>query len=177
MTKLYSRLVGSHRREADEILKVKHKILTGRLVAIDPGSNSLGFSLWDNGVLMRSGSIKSKGPVGSRLADLRAQLSCEILGGFTAPDVMLLEKVRTGTGHVYLTWAAGVAAAAVCSDTVLEVSTMAWKKNTTSAYVKGDEQDAVEIGKFAVTLCKEAMKPRRGRDKHSKPRKRRRNAA
>jgi hypothetical protein len=179
VSQLYKRLVGTHKRQADEIIKLRGKILRGTMVAIDPGSNSLGFSFWVNGVMVHSGSIKAKGTVGPRLQTLAAQLEQEgVACGVGAPDVVVIEFVRSSTGHIYLTWAAGVAVAALGAEHTLEVTTGAWRKNVDKTYVKGDERDAIEIGKFAVTLCKEASKARRNRGKkHTRLRPRWGNAA
>jgi hypothetical protein len=169
---LYKKLVGSHKRQADEIIKLRSKILGGTMIAIDPGSNSLGFSVWLNGEMIHSEAITAKGPIGKRL-----KILSNALRGFS-PDVVITEFVRSNTGHIYLTWAAGAAIGALAGDHTLEVTTGAWKKNTDKTYVKGDERDAIEIGKFAVTLCKEASKARRNRGKkHTRLRTRRHNAA
>lgn len=171
---LYKKLVGSHRREADAILKLRSKILNGHLLSIDPGSNSLGFALFRGFDLVKSGSITAKGTVGQRLHLLMTGLQAEFA---MTPDVVLVEKVRTATGHIYLTWAAGAAVAAIGAEHTIEVTTGAWKRAVSEDYEKSDENDAIAIGNFAVTLCKEAAKARKGRRGNSKLRRARRKTA
>lgn len=178
MSQLYKRLVGTHKRQADAILKVRGKILGGTMVSLDPGSNSLGFCFFVCGELVHSGSIQAKGSIGKRLRKLTKALEDERCR-FALPevDVVVTEFLRSNTGHIYLTWAAGAAVGAMAAEHTLEVTTGAWRKNVGSDYVKGDEQDAIEIGKFAVTLCKEAVKPRKGRRGNTKLRRPRNRAA
>lgn len=148
--KIYKTLIGSHKKAADAIYKVRDKILTGTMMAIDPGSNSLGYAWYNNGELVESGVITKKGSIGERLAHVVSQL-----GKYQVPDVVITEFVRTNTGHVYLTWASGAAVAALGAKDTIEVHTGLWKKLITASYVKNDENDAVAIGALAVAIAKE----------------------
>ncbi len=147
--KLISTLVGSHRKEADAILKLKDTISSSYWISLDPGSNSSGYAYWFGDKLVSSGSIKAKGNISERLQVMTAAMKGK------APEIAVVEKVRTSTGHVYLTWSTGALLAGVGAKHTLEISTMAWKKNTSTDYVKGDEQDAIEIGKYVLRLVKE----------------------
>lgn len=150
LRKIYKTLVGSHRKSADAIYKLKDKILGGTVIAVDPGSNSLGYAVYTKGLLVESGTVITKGAIGERLAYMVAKLS-----EYDTPDVAVTEFVRTGTGHVYLTWASGAAMAALGSKNTIEVHTGAWKKLVTQSYVKNDENDAIAIGAFVVAIAKE----------------------
>lgn len=146
--KLYDRLVGQHRKEADAILKHKETILDGTFISIDPASKDMGYALFTGGELIENGTAEGRGLIGPRLYQIMNNL----------PEVnvalVIVEKVRMGTGHAYLTWSTAIPIAKYGTH-VCEVSTRAWKKNVDDTYEKSDERDALEIGKFAVTLCKE----------------------
>lgn len=147
--KIYKTLVGSHKKAADAIYKLRDLILTDTMIAIDPGSNSLGFAVFEAGVLVESGVIAKKGAIGKRLKHMITTLS-----QYQAA-VVVTEFVRTSTGHVYLTWASGAAVGALGADHTIEIHTGAWKKLVTASYQKTDENDAISIGRFAVEVAKE----------------------
>ena len=148
MRKLIDKLVGSHRKEAVNILKRKELILGGTMIAIDPSSLSMGYAVFKQGKLVENNVITAKGNIGFRLNKL-----CEMLPDIS-PDVVIVEKVRSNTGHIYLTWSTGAAVARYPAF-ICEVAFYAWKKNVGADYEKSDARDALEIGNFAITLCKE----------------------
>lgn len=135
-----------------KILKHREIILSGVFLAVDPASKSLGFALYRQGVLDESGTIiaDGKAPVGNRLASLSEQL-----GELATPDVMAVEKVRTGTGHVFLVWSAGTAVAATNAPVTIELPVSMWKKFVGKEHEKSDENDAIAIGDTIIHICKE----------------------
>ena len=148
MTKLINKLVGQHKKEAAAILKHKETILDGTFISIDPASKEMGYALFTGGELIENGTAEGKGAIGPRLYQILNNLPDATVA------LVIVEKVRFGTGHVYLTWSTSVPIAKY-GTAVCEVSTRAWKKNVDDTYEKSDERDALEIGKFAITLCKE----------------------
>lgn len=151
--KIYKSLVGTHRKGGDSIYKVRDKILGGYLLAIDPASVSLGFALYDKGVLVKSGTLKTKGDIATRLTDLCLLLREEIR--HYDISVLAVEFLRTGVGHHFLVWSVGAVVSEVAADHVVEVHTQSWKKLVSSSYQKSDENDAIQIGRFAVEIAKE----------------------
>lgn len=151
--KLYKMLVGSHKAAADKIYTTRTKVLGGYLLAVDPASVSLGYALFQSGILVKSGSIQAKGDIGKRLAKLTTELKKQVED--VEIDVLAIEFLRGGVGHNYLIWSAGAVVSSVLADHVVEVHSQSWKKLITKAYKKSDENDAIMIGKFVVELCKE----------------------
>lgn len=153
--KIYKSLVGSHKKAADSIYKVRNKILDGYVLAVDPASVSLGYALYNKGVLVKSGNLQTpaKGSIGDRLASLTKQLATET-EQFDI-TVLAIEFLRTGVGHHFLVWSVGAIVSAIPCDHVVEVHTQSWKKLVTSSYKKSDENDAIAIGAFAVAIAKE----------------------
>lgn len=153
--KLFKTLVGSHRKQAEAIYKLRDKILNGHMVAIDPGSNSMGYALFVSGRLHYAGSIAGKGSIGNRLKSMMNQLDGCLKELGAHHMVTVVELVRSQTGHHYLTWAAGAAVAALGSEHTLEVSTNLWKKLIGPKYKKTDENDAIAIGELVLAIAKE----------------------
>ncbi len=151
VVKLLSTLVGSHKKEAEAILKLKATILGSYWISLDPGSNSAGYAYWYGDQLVSKGTLSAKGSISKRLQSM-------VLGvGDKKPEVAVVERVRSNTGHIYLTWSAGALLAGVGATHTLEVSANAWKKLVGSNYVKTDENDAEAIGRFVLHLIKESM--------------------
>jgi len=156
--RLIDKLKGKELTTLKEISKIKDKILSGWVVSVDPGSKSAGYAIFYKGRLAASGALDGgEAPIAGRLKSLFRQLS-DLLVDLDVPevDLVLVEKVRTSTGHVYLTWSSGALLAATNAMKAIEITTTQWKKNTDkSTYIKSDRQDAEEIGKFAIRVAQE----------------------
>ena len=112
----------------------------------------MGYAIFKNGEMVDSGSAKyeSPGKIGKRLAGI-----FEELPELHDVGLVVTEKVRSSTGHVYLVWSNGTALAKYGPESVLEVSTKNWKRVCDHLYVKGDAADARYLGHFVLTLCLE----------------------
>ena len=121
-------------------------------IAIDPGSISMGYCVVDKGAIIKKGSlISTSKDIGSRLNDLWDLLTPII----SSPKLMVMELVRTSTGHYMLTWSAGIAVGAVAAKDILEIPTHLWKKTVDKDYYKSDVMDALYIAKFILKVCEE----------------------
>jgi len=156
---LTEKLRGKEIKTGQAIAKAAEDILEGWLLAIDPGSRSAGYALFYQGRLIESDEISGgSGSIANRLDLLRIEIE-QTLAKYGTEKVAAaaVEKVRSSTGHIYLTWAAGVLVSASKADKVFEVTTTMWKKNVEKGkYLKSDKNDAEEIGKFVVKLAEEA---------------------
>lgn len=152
---LTEKLRGKEVKIVKDIEKLSDDILGGNFLAIDPASKSAGYALFSKGELVESGSIEApEGPIAVRLDYMRGELAKLI--GRKSIGAVAVEKVRSHTGHVFLTWSAGTLVSATKSPKVIEITTTMWKKNIDpKKYLKSDEQDAIEIGRFVVTIAKE----------------------
>lgn len=169
MSELYKKLVGSHLKQAQAILKLKDTFATSWWLSLDPGSNSCGYALWYGLELVDSGSIQAKGSIGKRLSNIQQQFEAVLTTHQAKPEVAVVEFVRSNTGHIYLTWAAGALVATSKATHTLEISTGLWSKVKTAAYVKGDEADAFGIGTLVCTLLAENTTVKRRKNaKHPK---------
>jgi len=132
-------------------------ILNGIMLVIDPSSGSqkskTGFAVYDCGECIDSGivAIDHTKHVSFRLQDTYDFF----INNYCNPDLLVIEKIRGPRAHVYLHWAVGVIITAVHARKVIEMNTGLWKSKVSADYVKGDEEDAVEIGKVAIMLAKE----------------------
>jgi len=137
---------------------MKGKLLTGRVVAIDPASGSTsmpGWALFQEGALVAKGVVQlnPKLPVQGRLNALFFALSEGI--GHPPPDVIIIEEIRGRMAHVFLTWACGVIVSAFSESELLELPIGFWKAVIPEGYEKSDEEDAMHIGLAAIELAKE----------------------
>lgn len=147
--KLIDKLVGQHKKLGDIIRANKERILTGTFLSIDPASRDMGYAIFEKGKLIKNGSVSATGHIGIRLKKLFEQLPD------IKPDFMAVEKVRSGTGHIYLVYSVAVPIIKYGCEMV-EIPTRAWHKNIDSTYIKGDARDALEIGLFCIRLCEES---------------------
>lgn len=140
-------------------------ILEGRLLAIDPscGSSSSmpGWAYYVAGQLRRSGIIQLDPvlPIWTRLRMLVHHMrtlyrECE-------PDVLVYEDIpaqryggrdRKGNagGHASLLKAVGAILSVSGPEHVVGLHPQSWKVSARPSYVKGDENDAVEMGYVAI---------------------------
>lgn len=118
----------------------------------------MGLCIYQDGVevLAKTLKVHEKLPISQRLTYLH-----ELLDGFIqqeldgSVDLVLIEKVRSSSGHVFLVWAAGGAISACASPVVIEIPAYMWKKVVDKDYVKTDEMDARYMFKLAHQLCEE----------------------
>lgn len=141
-----------------KVSKWSNRILTGKMLAIDPasGASSMpGWALYDAGKCIASGEIplSSKKPVQYRLAELLGVLAT----GFQnpLPDVVVIEEIRGRMAHHYLLWSIGVTVSAFPDAELLEIPVSFWKCCVPEGYEKSDEEDAKIMGQAVVLLAKE----------------------
>ena len=154
--KLINKLTKSHLKIAQQILKHKNSILYGTVLAIDPGSHSMGYTLQVGGQIIDTGSLpanKSDG-IALRLDTVSDQL-LDVLKEHRPVDVLLIELVRTSTGHHYLTWSAGNAVRDSVSPVVIEIPEKLWSKAKDVGWFKCDALDSRYILEVANILCRE----------------------
>lgn len=136
----------------------KSKILTGKLLAVDPASGKSscpGYAVYEKGQLLESGVIDiPQGDTTERLANLHECMARE----FKGIDVLVIEKLRGRMVHTTLTWAAGVTVAAINAPVLVECPISFWKALavTRKAYVKADDADAELMGDTVIMLAREA---------------------
>jgi hypothetical protein len=129
----------------------KAKLLTGRVLAIDPGSISPGWALFEGGLLKDAGTkdLGKAASIYSRLPRLHSELADWL------PDVLVIEQIRGSMAHEYLKWSVGVAIAAANTSCVIELPIHEWQKfsKNKASYFKDDTQDAIIIGETAIYLA------------------------
>jgi hypothetical protein len=76
-------------------------------------------------------------------------------------DVCVYEQVpvsahggRSQVSHASLLMAVGVTMAAVDARMFIGIPPVTWKKHASPGYVKGDEQDAIEMGRIVIEMAK-----------------------
>lgn len=124
-------------------------ILTGTVLCIDPASNSVGYALYVKGKLTEGGKIvaTAKAPIHKRLEQIVRKLPQ------LDPDMVIIELVRSSTGHVYMVWAVG-AIVAHYGAPLIEVPQRLWKNVQDDKYVKDDDVDAKYMGKYVIEIAK-----------------------
>lgn len=156
--RLLDKMKGKELTTIKEIDRIKDKILSGWVLSIDPGSKLAGYALFHKGALVKGGTLDAgEDPIAKRLGSMGRDIS-DILtsAGVDYVDLVLVEKVRTSTGHVYLTWSTGALLSSTNANKVIEITTTQWKKNVNKdKYIKSDKQDAEEIGKFAIQIARD----------------------
>lgn len=117
------------------------------MLAIDPGSNTLGWALFDKGHFVRSGKISARGKdlAHTRLLHIIDEL-VDIAG--VMHDVVCVEKLFRYNAS--LVWSVGAVIAATRPEVLIEVPIRLWQARLDENYVKSDERDAIEIGKTLI---------------------------
>lgn len=150
-------LNGNHQKIAKELQKYHKEILTGTMLSIDPGSTSPGWALWKLGRLVDSGVIKTKSThkISERLATIH-----DFMEGLPQADFVAIEKIGMIRGkgraqaHRYLFWSLGAITAATRTKSLVEIPQSMWFKFRDRTYTKGDEADAILIGRTAIAITK-----------------------
>lgn len=126
----------------------KDIILGGTVLCIDPASNCVGYALYVGGKLKESGKVKAKhkDPIHLRLSQIVVNLPQ------VKPDLVVIELVRSSTGHVYMVWAVGAIIAQYGTPTI-EIPHRLWKNIQDAKYTKDDDIDAIYMGKYAIAIA------------------------
>lgn len=142
----------THKKIVKELRKHSDIILNGTWIAIDPASRSMGYALIEGGAVSKNGTfVTKKKPIGERLKDLHSMLDLDL----PEVELMVVEFVRTGTGHHFLTWSTGLAVGALGAPITIEIPTKLWEKCKDKDYIKSDACDAKYIAKFCIEVCKD----------------------
>ena len=121
-------------------------ILDGTMLAIDPGSNSMGYAIFREGEFEISGELKGKGVAQKRLHEIADQLV-----ELETPDVLAIELIRKN--HT-LIWSIGTTIASVRTQNLIEVPILLWHQLRDEHYEKTDALDAQLIGQCVINRAK-----------------------
>jgi hypothetical protein len=135
------------------------KILSGRLLAIDPGSTSPGYALYEAGKLVKSGTIKVPSfAIHQRLPYIYDRIS-ELVGA--GVQIFVIEDIKgQNFSHRYLLWSIGCAIAAARAPLMIGIPSNMWKplaKVSDWYTVKNDENDARALAETTIRLAKELI--------------------
>ena len=116
----------------------------------------MGYTLQVGGQIIDTGSLPANkyDGIAQRLDTIGDQL-LDVLKEHRPVDVLLMELVRTSTGHLYLTWSAGNAVRDSVSPVVIEVPEKLWSKVKDINWFKCDALDSRYILELANILCRE----------------------
>jgi len=147
------------------IKKYTENLLTGTVLAIDPasgGSSMPGYAVYKGGQLVQSGTIAVKPHL---MLNVRLRLIADVLRNeLPVPDVFVIEDIRrirgifSGASVDILFKGIGAIMSAVTCDKFIEIPPTVWTKTVEANYKttrKSDEQDAIEIGRFAIEYAQE----------------------
>lgn len=128
-----------------QVSDLKGLATKGSLLAIDPGSRSLGWAWFQGGEYMVSGTYKASNRTAphERLYQIMEQLQ-----NWANPDVLAIEKMFKFNPS--LIWSVGASIVTVKPTQMIEVPIPIWKALVPSTYVKSDETDAIFIGKAVI---------------------------
>ncbi len=145
------------------------QLIAGTVLVIDPSIGSAssmpGWSLYKQGVLVRSGTLRidSTKENWEKLRELHRLLRNLSLA--EQPDLCIYENVpvsahggRSQVSHAVLLMAVGVTMCAVQADRFLGLAPNVWKSKVRDSYVKSDENDAIEMGWIAIEMAKEILR-------------------
>ena len=150
-----------------DILPLSEPLVCGVVLVIDPSigssSSSPGVALYEQGELVFATEINTGGshlPLWRRARELGLQLSA--LCAKHHPDVLVFEDIPATSGYnqnavASLLKAVGVTLACTTSDHVLGVHPTSWKGCVRDEYVKGDANDAKEIGVIVIETAKNIL--------------------
>lgn len=127
----------------------KKQILNGTILAIDPGSISLGWAWFIKGEFIMSGEYKAPS---THSAHKRLMKIMDQLQVWTGADVLAIEKMFRFNAS--LIWSVGSTITTIRPDVFIEVPIRCWQQSLPDDYVKSDEQDAVLIGQCVIDLAR-----------------------
>jgi hypothetical protein len=143
----YPRL--DQRKFSIQIKPYAKTIMTGSMLAVDPGSQSMGWAWFTQGNLVISGEYKARpGAPHRRLIEIAEQLS-----EWTKPDILVIEKMYKFNPP--LIWSVGTAITVTKPELMLEIPIKLWKDLIDDQYTKTDRNDAILLGKVAIHYAKE----------------------
>lgn len=138
------------------LLEHRDILMKGKILSIDPsiGSQSSmpGYAVFMDGALVTSGLI----PVDRKKSteDRLQQLSRWIASLGRTYDLMLIENVQFGLRrNSSLLLAAGALMGAASAPVVIQVPPAFWRPRAGTGYIKGDERDAIEIGRVCIACA------------------------
>lgn len=138
-------------------------LILGIALVVDPSigssSSSPGWAIYDKCKLQTSGTIDTGGshlPLWQRARTLGEEIRslCEKY----RPDILLYEDIPATSGfnpnaQASLLKAVGVVLASTDTESVVGIHPASWKNYVDEHYRKGDEEDAIYIGKIAIDLA------------------------
>jgi hypothetical protein len=133
--------------------KSMDRILTGRMLVIDPATTKAGWAMYEAGKLVDSGviEINPKLPTVLRLFELYKHIQ-------SLPkdiDLLVIERILGSMARPPLYWAVGVSIIAAGCAEVLEVNIPFWKAVVPKDYIKDDQKDAESMGLTVLLMAKE----------------------
>lgn len=147
-----------------EVLRERDALTVGVALVVDPSigssSSNPGWAVYHRGKLGDSGTIDTGGshtPLWERARKLGEEMKqlCTQYG----PDILVYEDIPATSrfnpnAQASLLKAVGVILA--CTDTVsvIGVHPASWKHYVRKSYIKGDAEDAIEIGYVVVALAR-----------------------
>lgn len=147
-----------------ELENARKLLLKGNVLSVDPSIGSLssmpGYAVYQAGTLYASGTliVDPKGTKWERLKEVYRLLR-NISKQYTI-DVCVYEQVpvsahggRSQVSHASLLMAVGVTMAAVDARAFIGIPPVSWKKHVSTNYQKGDEQDAIEMGRIVIEMA------------------------
>jgi hypothetical protein len=130
------------------------QILEGKLIAIDPSSNSVGYCTFDSGLFLERGKLvaKSTDSPHTRLGAIAQAVALEAQGC----DIAVMEEIHNRKTHVTLLRACGACMAGLGDVPVLfEVDPTLWHTIAPPGYEKDDDTDAYLLGQLIINLAVE----------------------
>lgn len=149
------------------ISKARLGLTEGIVVCIDPSigssSSSPGYAVYIAGDLSESGVFDI--PAHLAFHEKAQQLAYNVRKLYTKydPDVLVYEEIalqgagRAISSHVTLLKAVGIVLSVPGPDHVVGIYPVSWKKLVRPTYVKGDKEDAEEIGYICIQQAKEII--------------------
>lgn len=148
------------------IRNCREKLLTGRVISIDPSSGSRtsspAYAIYRQGKLVAADSIKLPGILlnNAKYTPHRLRYISQILHDLGEFDVLAIEWFDPEPNHKtnhksmqQLNQSVGCISGAVQWDRVIPVFGFEWTRHRPRDYVKSDIDDAVHIGKWVIELA------------------------
>jgi hypothetical protein len=139
-------------------------LTVGVALVVDPSigssSSSPGWAIYDKGKLSRSSTIDTGGshlPLWERARKLGEAMHA--LCQEYRPDILVYEDIPATSrfnpnAQASLLKAVGVILACTDTESVIGIHPASWKNYVNKEYRKGDEEDAIEIGRIVTELAR-----------------------
>lgn len=148
------------------------QLVEGTVLVVDPSIGSMssmpGWAAYIGGLLQDSGTLEidlpqaTETPRWVRLKQVYQQLRNLSTGW--KPDVCIYEEVpvsahagRSQVSHASLLNAVGVTMAAIDANKFVGIPPISWKRYVPEDYVKGDEEDAIQMGRIVIEMAREIL--------------------